>query len=118
MAHWATENSSKTTSTTITPFFDTGNQPIQLIGNGPCDVHGIAATFTTKFIFHMSSVYLRRGSNNFAQVVGFQDTNVTYVDNFDLLNDTVGLIGSEFTTPLMQPETNGSVASLDTITLR
>ena len=34
MSYWTTENSSKTTSTTIPSFFDTGDQVILVTGNG------------------------------------------------------------------------------------
>jgi hypothetical protein len=66
ISFWTTENSSKTTSTTITPFFDTGDQAILVTGDGSNHVHGIRVTFSNALNFHMFSVYLRRGSNNFA----------------------------------------------------
>ena len=67
MSFWTTQNSSKTTSTTITPFFDTGDQAVLVTADGSSKVHGIGVIFNTQLGFHMFSVYLRRGSNNFAQ---------------------------------------------------
>ncbi len=76
MAYWRTENSSKTTSTTIRPFFDTGDQAELVTANGSINVHGIRVTFRSQLNFNMFSVYLRRGSNNFAQVIGITDPSV------------------------------------------
>ncbi len=107
MAYWTTENSSKTTSTTITPIFDTGDQAVIVTGDGWNNNHGIRGKFHSAFNFHMFSIYLRTGSNNFAQVVEIVDPSVNYFVNFDLLNGTVGSFGSNITTPLMQPTGNG-----------
>ncbi len=66
----------------------------------------------------MFSVYFRRGSNDFAQVVGIVEPNVEYFVNFDLLKGTVGTFGSSITQPLIQlAGTVGSGARSDTIVL-
>jgi hypothetical protein len=101
MSFWTTENSSKIISTTITQFFDTGDQAILVTGDGSYNVHGKRVTFSNALNFHMFRVYLRRGSNDFAKVVGIVEPNVQYFVNFDLLKGTVGIFGSSITTPLI-----------------
>lgn len=117
MAHWTTENSSKTTSVMITPFSDTGDQSVLVTANGLFNVHGISMKCSSHINIHTCSVYLRRGSNNFAQVsgiiktvdpiTGFVTYNGNYFVNFDLLNGVVGMFGSSITTPIMTPVGNG-----------
>jgi len=51
------------------------------------------------------SIFLRRGSNNFAQLVGQSDE--TYLCNFDLLNGVIGTKGGTIRSAWMQPFVNG-----------
>jgi hypothetical protein len=100
---WLGQNRTVSISTSFPLFVNGDVFEITGTGNGtntPSIARNMVSTSTTKCL----SVFLRRGTNNFAQLYGVGDP--TFFVNYDLLAGTVGTSGSA-TSPVIKPWGNG-----------
>ena len=88
------------------PLFASGNNDLIITGNGVSGGKSIKQNTTIASSSDRTySIFLRRGSNNFAQLVG--QSNETYFCIFDLLNGVIGAKGATIRSAKMQPFVNG-----------
>ena len=99
-ASWTKDASSITANTIAAP--DGTLTAETLTADGTSASHGIRQTGTatlTNGIVYSTSIYAKKGTNNFIQIVGSTSPYVTFnvFANFDLNNGVVGTVGSSVT---------------------
>jgi hypothetical protein len=98
---WFRNGTSIATSTDFPIFASAELFVYTMTGNGVSGFKNVQQLFTSSTTTRTLSVYFRRGTNDFAQLLGGLDANV--FTNFDLATRVVGTRGSAVTESTMQP---------------
>ena len=100
-----TRNTTTVTNSTNFPIFANGGVFL-LAGDGTSGFKSLQRAFTTSSTTQTMSVYLRRNTHNFAQILTTGGDLTTFA-NFNLLTEVVGSIGSGTMAATMVPWRDG-----------